>query len=171
MVDPAECGDERLDGEGEAVEHGADKQAGEGEGQGMAQKPGNDAACGREWTEADEQIEAEDRRWQHQWKGNERFHKKTKAGAPEGKEIRHREGNEEQSESGDGGETQGKEKSFDVQKRLPPRCDSIRLKTHSRSQAKVRRLVNALQPELGKMKLDFVADDVVEQDVRFVTAW
>ena len=113
-VNGVEAGGERLHGEGQAVDDGANDESGEREGEGMAEEMRDAAAEGGALAEKDEQIEAEDRGRQQDGEGREGFHERAqrRAGAddPEGE----RNGDHEQNRRGDGSETRGEPKSLEI---------------------------------------------------------
>jgi hypothetical protein len=107
------CG-EGLDGEGETVEDGADDEAGEGEGDGVAEEAGgvaSKAGCG---AEEDEEVEAEDGGRKQEREGGRGFDEGTPARAggddPPGDGY----ACQEQDERGGGGETEGEPEGLQV---------------------------------------------------------
>ena len=70
-VDAGEAGDERLDGEGQAVDEGSGDEAGEAKGEGVAEEAREKAAGCGERAEADEEVEAEDGGWEDEREGDQ----------------------------------------------------------------------------------------------------
>ncbi len=109
-----EGGDEGLDGEGQAVEHGAEDEAGEGEGEWVSEQGDDGAAeCGG-GAEADEEIEAEDRWRKDEWEGDGGLQEASGKGVAGGDEGGERCCEQEQEDRGERGEAEREEKCWDV---------------------------------------------------------
>jgi hypothetical protein len=111
-IDAAETSDDRLDGKGKAVEHGADDEAREGEGQRMAKDADDRTPYGSEWTETNKKIEAEYRRREDDGEGNDGFDDEAQLAVAQGEPACKRQREKHQHEGGDGGQPKCEEEGF-----------------------------------------------------------
>ena len=105
-IDGGERDDERLHGEGQAVDHRADEKAGEGEGEGMSDEGDEGAAEGGGGAEADEQVEAEHRGRKHQRKRDGCLHDAARQAVARRDPRSQRCRQQQQAERGQAGESQ-----------------------------------------------------------------
>ena len=106
--------DQRLQGEGQAVDHGADQQPPESEGEGVADEGDEGSSESGCRAETDEEVEAEHGRREDQRESCDGLHnaatERVAAGDPRGQ----RGCQQEQAEGGEAGETQGQAEGSEV---------------------------------------------------------
>jgi hypothetical protein len=113
-VDGVKAGGERLDGEGQAVDDGADDESGERKRERMAEEVGGDASEGGSGPEQDEQVEAEDGGRKQDREGAEGFDERTEAGAGGDDPVGEGNADDQQHEGGRGGEADGEGERLEI---------------------------------------------------------
>ncbi len=103
-VDGGESADKGLDGEGEAVDHGAYDESREGEREWVAEEGGEGAADSGAGSQEDEQVEAEDGWGENERKACEGFDEGAEGGARKGEPGGKRDGDAEEDRGGERGE-------------------------------------------------------------------
>lgn len=99
-VDPAEAGDERLYGEGKAVEDRSGEKTAEAEGEGMSEEVDEETSDGCERAEGDEEIKADDGGWKDERKGYDGLDDGSHGTVPGGDPPGERKGDHEQDGCG-----------------------------------------------------------------------
>ena len=114
VIDGVEAGGERLDGEGQAVDHRTDHEPREREGERMAEEVGDGSSDGRPRAEEDEEIESEDGGRKQNGERGDGFDERSEARAGGGDPAGDGNGEDEQHRGGDGGETEGEGESLEI---------------------------------------------------------
>ena len=154
-LDGGEAGDERLHGEGQAVDDGADDEAGEGEGERMAEEGGDAAADGGARTEQNEKKEAEDGGRQDERQSGESLKSGEPAAAAEDQQRRKRDGDGQQNRGGDGCELESEGERLPVHGSYGDTARFLHPLFASRKwRGWARVLVNGCEAAFGKLGLD-----------------
>ena len=145
-IDGGKGDDQRLHGEGQAVDHRADEEAGEGEGQGMPQESDEGAAEGGGGAKTDEKVEAENSGRKDEGQGYGSLEDPPRHAVAASKPSRQRCGYEEQEQRGETGQAKRQAECGEVHGGASLACTLPR--------SVVMALVGGIETELGKALLN-----------------